>query len=97
MLSWTCRGNRASWFRVSDSEMGMTDVGFVEFSGGVENPRPEIFQSDCHNHQQRKCKRGAALPTLALMKMASGVRLACTSPALSCKNSKPLATCSRPF
>lgn len=27
--------------------MGVTDVGFVEFSGGVEKPSPEIFQSDC--------------------------------------------------
>jgi len=26
--------------------MGVTDVGFVVFSGGVEKPKPEIFQSD---------------------------------------------------
>jgi len=32
--------------------MGVTEVGLVEFSGGVEKPRPEIFQSDCHGDQQ---------------------------------------------
>jgi hypothetical protein len=31
--------------------MGITEVGFVEFSGGVEKPRPEIFQSDYHGRQ----------------------------------------------
>jgi hypothetical protein len=31
--------------------MGITEVGLEEFSGGVENPRPEIFQSDYHDHQ----------------------------------------------
>jgi hypothetical protein len=29
--------------------MGCTEVGFVEFSGGLENARPLIFQSDCGN------------------------------------------------
>ena len=58
--------------------MGVTDVGFVEFSGGVEKPRPDIFQSDCHNDQQgvRGCMYNIVVPTLALMKIASGVRLA---------------------
>lgn len=35
--------------------------------------------------------------TFALMNMASGVRLPCTSPALSCKNSSPFPTCKSPF
>lgn len=26
--------------------MGVTDVGLVELSGGVEKPKPDIFQSD---------------------------------------------------
>lgn len=56
--------------------MGVTEVGFVEFSGGVENPRPEIFQSDCHVHQRNTGEEELVLPTLALMKIASGVRLA---------------------
>lgn len=57
--------------------MGVTEVGFVEFSGGVANPSPEIFQSDCHDHQQEYASKGIlVLPTLALMKIASGVRFA---------------------
>ena len=58
--------------------MGVTDVGFVEFSGGVEKPRPDIFQSDCHDDQYvaLKVRMALLLPTLALIKIASGVRLA---------------------
>ncbi len=56
--------------------MGVTEVGFVEFSGGVQKPRPEIFQSDWLVHQQNTLITELVLPTLALMKIASGVRLA---------------------
>lgn len=32
--------------RASERLMGCTEVGFVEFSGGLEKAKPLIFQSD---------------------------------------------------
>lgn len=39
----------------------------------------------------------SALLTLELMRIASGVRFACTRPAFSCRNSKALLICNSPF
>ena len=56
--------------------MGVTDVGFVDPSGGLEKLIPLIFQSDYKKGSVKLASHTNVAPTFAFTNMASGVKFA---------------------